>query len=87
MSSLGGLESTYDVTRISVQPVFGSISDAIGRKRFLVLRELLLISAMVLYIVANSWTFLIAGVAIVGLSYAVEPVWTTFVAESSLKEA
>jgi MFS family permease len=48
-----------------------------------VLRELLLISAMALYIVANSWIFLIVGVAIIGLSYAVEPVWSTFVAESS----
>ena len=74
MRSLGGLESAIDLTRISVQPIIGAASDAYGRKRFLVLRELLL---------AGSWHLLLLGVVLIGLSAAFEPVWSTLAAESS----
>jgi len=83
MRSLGGLESAIDLTRISVQPIIGAASDAYGRKRFLVLRELLLVTALALFVLAGSWHLLLLGVVLVGLSAAVEPVWSTLAAESS----
>jgi len=83
MKSLGGLESARDLTRISFQPVFGGASDAIGRKRFLVMRELLLVAALALFIFAGSWQILLLGVLFIGLSSAVGPVWTSLVAESA----
>lgn len=83
MRSLGGLESALDLTRISVQPILGGASDAYGRKRFLVLRELLLLAALILFIVAGSWQGLLVGVLLVGLYAGVEPVWSSLVAESA----
>jgi len=83
MRSLGGLESAIDLTRISVQPIIGAASDAYGRKRFLVLRELLLVTALALFVLAGSWHLLLLGVVLVGLSAAFEPVWSTLAAESS----
>lgn len=83
MRSLGGLESALDLTRISFHPVFGGASDAVGRKRFLALRELLIVTASALFILGWSWHTLLIGVLLVGLSYAVWPVWSTLVAESA----
>ncbi len=83
MRSLGGLESVRDLIRISFQPVFGGASDAVGRKRFLVMRELLLVAALILFIFAGSWQILLLGVLLVGLSSAVGPVWSSLVAESA----
>jgi len=83
MRGLGGLESVRDLTKISFQPVFGGASDAVGRKRFLILRELLLVAALALFIIAGSWETLLLGVLLVGLSSAVGPVWSTIVAESA----
>lgn len=81
MKSLGGLESALDLTRISFQPIFGGASDIIGRKLFLVLRELLVIAAMVLFIISGSWQILLLGVLFLGLSSAVGPIWSSLVAE------
>lgn len=81
MKSLGGLESVLDLTRITFQPIFGGASDIIGRKMFLVLRELLVIAAMALFIFSGSWQILLLGVLFLGLSSAVGPIWSSLVAE------
>jgi len=81
MKSLGGMESALDLTRISFQPIFGGASDAMGRKMFLVLRELLVIAAMALFIFSGSWQILLLGVLLMGLSSAVGPIWSSLVAE------
>jgi len=81
MKSLGGMESALDLTRISFQPIIGGASDAIGRKMFLVLRELLIIAAMALFIFSGSWQILLLGVLLMGLSSAVGPIWSSLVAE------
>lgn len=83
MRSLGGMESALDLTRITVQPILGGASDAYGRKRFLMLRELLLLAALTLFIVARSWHTLLLGVLLIGLYAGVEPVWSSLVAESA----
>jgi len=83
MSRLGGLESLLDFTRIVVMPLFGKASDAYGRRRFIVAREILILAAAVLYIYAESWRFLFLGVILTGLSLAIYPVWNTVIAESS----
>ena len=83
MRSLGGMESALDLTRITVQPILGGASDAYGRKRFLLLREILLLAALVLFIVAGSWQTLLLGVLLIGLYAGVEPVWSSLVAESA----
>jgi DHA1 family multidrug resistance protein-like MFS transporter len=83
MRSLGGMESALDLTRITVQPILGGASDAYGRKRFLVLREILLLFALSLFIVAGSWQTLLLGALLVGLYAGVEPVWSSLVAESA----
>jgi len=83
MRGLGGLESAIDLTRISVQPILGGASDAYGRKRFLILREVLLLVALASFIVSSSWRTLLLGVLLVGLSAGVEPVWSSLVAESA----
>jgi len=81
MSSLGGLESLMDVTRIAVQPVFGEASDAYGRKRFLALGELLMVVAGGTFILARSWHLVSIGVVLTSLSFAMFPVWNALVAE------
>ncbi len=81
MSSLGGLESLLDFTRIAVQPIFGGASDAYGRKSFMVLGELLMVAGGVLFLLAGSWHLLVVGVVLTGLSFAIIPVWNAIVAE------
>jgi len=83
MSSLGGLESTYDLVKNLAQPFFGSGSDTLGRKRFLILREILFTASMLLFVFSRTPAFLFLGIGLLGLSYAVEPVWYTFIAEIS----
>jgi MFS family permease len=83
LRSLGGLESLMDLIKISVQPIVGSASDVYGRKRFLIAREVLTITAGVLFILAHSWHFLFIGVILIGLSAAILPIWNSTVAEST----
>ncbi|MBS7620422.1 hypothetical protein KEJ21_07255, partial [Candidatus Bathyarchaeota archaeon] len=64
MSSLGGLESTYDLVKNLTQPFFGSGSDSLGRKRFLILREILFIVSMLLFIFAHTPVFLFLGIGL-----------------------
>jgi len=83
MGSLGGLESLLDLTRIVVMPLFGKASDAYGRRRFIVAREILTLVAAVLYVYAGSWRFIFLGVVLTGVSSATFPIWNTVIAESS----
>jgi MFS family permease len=83
MRSLGGFESLTDLTGILAQSIFGSASDAYGRKGFLIAREALTIFAGILFIFARSWNQLFLGVILVGLSMALLPIWDTFLAESA----
>ena len=83
MGRLGGLESLLDLTRIVVMPLFGKASDAYGRRRFIVAREILTLVAAVLYVYAGSWRFIFLGVVLTGVSSATFPIWNTVIAESS----
>jgi len=82
MSSLGALESVLDLTRISVQPLVGKASDAHGRRRFIIARDILTLVSAVLYVFADSWRLVFLGIVLTGLSSAVYPIWNTLIAES-----
>ena len=81
--SIGALESLMDLAKIAVQPVFGAASDVYGRKPFLVLRDLLILSSSLCFLFARSWLLLAASMTLLGLSVALVPVWQTTVAESA----
>lgn len=81
--SIGALESLMDLAKIAVQPVFGAASDIYGRKPFLVLRDLLILSSSLCFVFARSWLLLAASMMLLGLSVALVPVWQTTVAESA----
>jgi len=83
MRAVGGLESLRDLISYSAQPFLGWASDSQGRKRFLLLRELSLVLALVCFLFAGSWELLLMGFILIGLSAAAEPVWSSLVAESS----
>lgn len=82
MKSLGGLASLLSLTRIVAQPVVGRASDAHGRRRFIVAREVLFLMAGAILIFTRSWPFLLVVVVFLGLEQAIYPVWSTLVAES-----
>jgi MFS family permease len=82
MKSLGGLASLLSLTRIVVQPVVGRASDAYGRRRFIMARELLILLAGALLVFTRSWHLLLVVVVFLGLEQAIYPVWSTLVAES-----
>ena len=82
MKSLGGLASLLNLTRIVVQPVVGRASDAYGRKRFIMAREILILLAGILLVFTRSWHLLLVVVVFLGLEQAIYPVWSTLVAES-----
>ncbi len=82
MKSLGGLSSLLSLTRIVAQPVVGRASDAYGRKRFIMARKILILSAGILLVFTRSWHLLLVVVVFFGLEQAIHPVWSTLVAES-----
>jgi MFS family permease len=83
MTSLGGLESLLDLTVIIVQPLVGRASDAYGRRRFIIVRDILILAAAVTYVFASNWTHIFIGVVFSGMSSAIYPVWNALIAESS----
>jgi MFS family permease len=83
MQAVGGLESLSDLTRLVVEPAFGVISDAMGRKRLLVLREALTLAALVLMLFARNWFFLFAAMLLIGVSNGLYSVWSAVIAESA----
>ena len=83
MASIGALESLMDLAKTVVQPVFGAASDVYGRRRFLVLREALILGAGVCFLLSRSWLLLALGMTLIGFSVALYPVYSSLVAESS----
>ncbi|MFP3951811.1 MAG: MFS transporter [Candidatus Bathyarchaeia archaeon] len=86
MQRLGNLESLMDLTRILFQPAVGAASDTYGRKRFLVIRELLILLALMSLVFAQSWHLLAVSMVLVGLNWAFFPVWNSLIAESTEPE-
>ena len=83
MSSIGALESLMDMAKTLVQPVFGAASDTYGRKKFLIFRDALIVAAGVCFLFARSFMLLALGMALIGFSLALIPVWSSIVAESA----
>lgn len=83
MQLVGSLESLADLTRLIFEPAFGVISDALGRKKLLVLREVVTLAALLLILFARSWSFLFAAMILIGVSNGLYSVWSTVIAESA----
>jgi len=83
MQQVGSLESLTDLMKLVFEPAFGVISDAVGRKKLLIIREALTLLALVLILIAQSWQVLFVSMTLIGVSYALVSVWSTVVAESA----
>jgi MFS family permease len=83
MKSIGALESLMDLAKIVIQPVLGAASDAIGRKRFLVIRDFLIVVSGLCFLYARDWFLLAAGMILIGFSVALIPIYNATVAESA----
>ena len=83
MKILGAFESIIVLTMIVAQPIIGVVSDSYGRKDLLVIREFLMLFALILCVYTKTWYLLLFVVLFIGLSMAFEPVYNTFVVESS----
>jgi MFS family permease len=83
MQQVGSLESLADFTKLLLEPAFGVMSDAWGRKRLLVLREIVALGALLLMLAAHSWHFLFLAMMLIGISNSLVSVWSTLVAESA----
>ena len=83
MQAIGVLESLSDLTKLVVEPAFGVVSDAVGRKRLIVLREALTLAALVLMLFARNWSFLFAAMLLIGITNGLYSVWNTVIAESA----
>jgi MFS family permease len=81
--SIGALESLMDFAKIIIQPVMGAASDVYGRKRFLVIRELVVLGACICFMLAQSWKLLTVGMILFGFGIALIPVWQSLVAETA----
>lgn len=83
MQQVGTLESLSDLTKLLLEPAFGVISDALGRKRLLILRETVALGALLLILSARSWQYLFMAMILIGVSNSLVSVWSTLVAESA----
>jgi MFS family permease len=83
MQAVGGLESLSDLIKLIVEPAFGVVSDAMGRKHLLVLREALTLVALVLMLFARNWFFLFAAMLLIGVTNGLYSVWSAVIAESA----
>ncbi len=86
MKDIGALESLMDLAKIIIQPILGAASDVYGRKPFLIIRDVLVVVAGLFFLFAESWLYLAIGMALVGFSFALIPIWHSVVAESSKPE-
>jgi DHA1 family multidrug resistance protein-like MFS transporter len=68
MAVLGGLSAILGLLGSSSSPIWGRLSDRVGRKPFLILSNVLRACALVFCIIANTWFLLIPYVIIMGLS-------------------
>ncbi len=83
MQQVGSLESLTDFTKLLLEPAFGVMSDAWGRKRLLVLREAVALGALLLMLSARSWHYLFLAMLLIGVSNSLVSVWSSLVAESA----
>ncbi len=81
--SIGALESLADLSKIVLTPIMGAASDTYGRRRFLILRELLPAFAAVLFLFARSWRLYSLGMILLGFSWSLLPVWNSVIAEAA----
>ena len=86
IKDIGALESLMDLAKIIIQPILGAASDVYGRKRFLIIRDLLVVLAGVFFLFAQSWLYLAVGMIFVGFSFALIPIWHSIVAESAKED-
>ena len=86
IKDIGALESLMDLAKIIIQPILGAASDVYGRKKFLIIRDLLVVLAGVFFLFAQSWLYLAFGMILVGFSFALVPIWHSIVAESAVEE-
>ncbi len=86
MQQVGTLESLSDLVKLLLEPAFGVVSDARGRKGLLILREAVAMGALLLLLFAKSWHYLFASMMLIGVSNSLVSVWSTLVAESSPKD-
>ncbi|MCX6648891.1 MAG: MFS transporter [Candidatus Bathyarchaeota archaeon] len=83
MQQVGTLESLSDLVKLLLEPAFGVVSDALGRKRLLVLREAVAFGALLLMLYARNWQYLFVAMLLIGVSNSLVSVWSTLVAESA----
>ncbi|MFH1180686.1 MAG: hypothetical protein V1710_10010, partial [Candidatus Bathyarchaeota archaeon] len=53
IKDIGALESLMDLAKIIIQPILGAASDVYGRKRFLIIRDLLVVLAGLFFLFAQ----------------------------------
>jgi len=83
MQQVGSLESLTDLIKLLFEPAFGVMSDAWGRKRLLILREMVALGALLLMLSARSWHYLFLAMLLIGVSNSLVSVWSSLVAESA----
>jgi len=89
MAVLGGLSAALSLIASFSSPVWGRLSDRVGRKPLLILSNILKAGALVFCIIANTWFLLIPFVILMGLSASYRqwnPARASVVAESVRRE-
>jgi len=85
MAVLGGLSAALSLLGALSSPIWGRLSDTVGRKPFLILSNVLKAIALIFCVVANTWFLLIPYVIFMGLSASYQqynPARASVVAES-----
>jgi DHA1 family multidrug resistance protein-like MFS transporter len=85
MTVLGGLSAALGLLGAFSSPIWGRLSDRVGRKPFLILSNVLKAGALIFCIIANTWFLLIPYVLLMGLSASYRqdnPARASVVAES-----
>jgi DHA1 family multidrug resistance protein-like MFS transporter len=82
MPILGALESTKTIITSLMQPICGRAADRLGRKPFIILSSVLTLAGFVLFIVANTWYFLIPSIILLGAAWIGDPARQSLLAES-----
>jgi len=89
MAVLGGLSAALGLLGSLSSPIWGRLSDRVGRKPLLILSNVLKAGALVFCIIANTWFLLIPYVILMGLSASYRqynPARASVVAESVERE-
>jgi len=89
MTVLGGLSAALALLGSLSSPIWGRLSDRVGRKPLLILSNVLKACALVFCVIANTWFLLIPYVILMGLSASYQqynPAYASVVAESVKRE-